>query len=640
MTTRMSPFERREDDIDPRSETSQLTKMIDASLSRRKFLGAASVMTAGAFMAGMPVSALASSTKANSKLMGFSAVPVSTDDTIVVPEGYNAQVLIRWGDGLFPTSPKFDPTGNAPSSHQEVQFGDNNDGMTFFPLSDDHGVLAVNNEYCNNEYLFPHQGKKMTADDVKKSQAAHGISIFEIKRTTNNNWELVVDSKYNRRITANTEMTITGPAAGQPDMRTSADKTGKKALGTFGNCANGFTPWGTYLTCEENFNGYFGTKSDIKITKEQKRYGLGKEDSGYGWSLHDERFDVAKNPNEANRHGWIVEIDPMDPTSTPMKRTAMGRFKHENVAVVINKDGHIVAYMGDDERGEHLYRFVSKNKYIKGNDTANRQLLEEGTVYVAKFSADDGKIGGTGQWMELTHGKNGLTKENGFPNQEYIHMYTRLAATQVGATTMDRPEWIAVHPNQDYVFCTLTNNKNRGVKEGQPVGGPNPREANNYGQILRWRQVNDDHAHPTFAWDLYVMAGNPEVHKGTLYAGSDNINNDNMFNSPDGLGFDADGRMWIQTDGKYSNKGDYAGMGNNSMLCGDPKTGEIRRFLTGPIACEITGLTFSPDNKTMFIGVQHPGEELEPSHWPDGGNSTPRSALVMITKKDGGVIGS
>ncbi|OAN13841.1 transcriptional initiation protein Tat [Photobacterium jeanii] len=636
----MSPFERREDDQYPRNQVSQLTKMIETNLSRRKFLGAASVMSAGAFMAGMPVTALANTSSSNSKLMGFKTVLASTEDAVIVPEGYNAQVLIRWGDGLFPDSPKFDPSGNAPSAHQALQFGDNNDGMTFFPLSENRGVLAVNNEYCNNEYLFAHQGKKMTADDVKKSQAAHGISIFEVKRTSNNNWDVVIDSKYNRRITANTPMAITGPLAGHPEMKTAADKNGKLALGTFGNCANGFTPWGTYLTCEENFNGYFGSKQDVTVNKEQKRYGLGKDDAGYGWSLHDERFDIAKNPNEANRHGWIVEIDPMDPSSTPMKRTAMGRFKHENVAVVINKDGHIVAYMGDDERGEHLYRFVSKNKYVEGNDAANRKLLEEGTVYVAKFSTDDDKIGGVGQWIELTHGKNGLTKENGFPNQEYINLYTRLAATQVGATTMDRPEWIAVHPNQDYVYCTLTNNKNRGVKEGQPVGGPNPREANNYGQILRWRQINDDHAHTNFAWDLYLMAGNPSVHKGTLYAGSDNINNDNMFNSPDGLGFDADGRLWIQTDGKYSNKGDYAGMGNNSMLCGDPKTGEVRRFLTGPIACEITGLTFSPDYKTMFIGIQHPGEELEPSHWPDGGNSTPRSSIVMITKQDGGVIGS
>ncbi|WP_157619216.1 PhoX family protein [Psychromonas aquimarina] len=641
MTTRMSPFERREQDLDPREETTQLTEMITTAMSRRKFLSAASVMTAGAFMSGMPVSAAAGSgSPSGSRLMGFKKVDVSTADSFVVPEGYEANVLIRWGDPLFADAPQFDPTGNAKAADQALQFGDNNDGMALFPLSQERAVLAVNNEYCNNEYLFSHQGETMTADDVKKSQAAHGISIFEVKRSSADNWKIVLDSKYNRRITADSEIEITGLAAGHPDLITAADPLGTKALGTFGNCANGVTPWGTYLTCEENFNGYFGSENDVSLNKEQKRYGISQEEAGYHWHQHDPRFDIAQNPNEANRHGWVVEIDPMDPTSTPKKRTAMGRFKHENVAVIINKDGFIVAYMGDDERGEHLYRFVSKNKYVEGDDAANRRLLEEGTIYAAKFSADRNKSGGIGQWVALTHGKNGLTRENGFPNQEYINIYTRLAATQVNATTMDRPEWIAVHPKQDYAFCTLTNNKHRGIKEGQPVGGPNPRKANNYGQILRWRQVNDDHTYPTFAWDLYVVAGNPQVHKGGSYAGSSNINSDNMFNSPDGLGFDQAGRLWIQTDGAYSNKGEYAGMGNNSMFCGDPDSGEIRRFLTGPIACEITGLTFSPDYKTMFVGVQHPGEDLQPSHWPDGGTSTPRSAVMMISRKDGGIIGS
>ncbi|WP_246752352.1 PhoX family protein, partial [Vibrio cholerae] len=338
------------------------------------------------------------------------------------------------------------------------------------------------------------------------------------------------------------------------------------------------------------------------------------------------------------RFGWVVEIDPHNPNSTPLKRTALGRFKHENAALVINNDGHVVVYLGDDERGEHLYKFVSKHRYQAGNDQQNRNLLEEGTLYVAKFDINENELKGSGRWMELSFGKNGLTPENGFKDQAEVLIFARRAATQVGATTMDRPEWVAVHPDKKHVFCTLTNNKNRG-KEGQPVGGPNPREKNNYGQIVRWMPAQGDHTSDVFAWDLYLIAGNPTVHKGTLYAGSENISADNMFNSPDGIGFDTAGRLWIQTDGNYSNQGDFAGQGNNQMLCGDPITGEVKRFLTGPIACEITGLTFSPDHKTMFVGVQHPGEEAAPSHFPYGGTSKPRSTIMMITREDGGVIG-
>ncbi|WP_114774680.1 PhoX family protein, partial [Vibrio cholerae] len=295
--------------------------------------------------------------------------------------------------------------------------------------------------------------------------------------------------------------------------------------------------------------------------------------------------------------------------------------------------------LGDDERGEHLYKFVSKHRYQAGNDQQNRNLLEEGTLYVAKFDINENELKGSGRWMELSFGKNGLTPENGFKDQAEVLIFARRAATQVGATTMDRPEWVAVHPDKKHVFCTLTNNKNRG-KEGQPVGGPNPREKNNYGQIVRWMPAQGDHTSDVFAWDLYLIAGNPTVHKGNLYAGSENISADNMFNSPDGIGFDAAGRLWIQTDGNYSNQGDFAGQGNNQMLCGDPITGEVKRFLTGPIACEITGLTFSPDHKTMFVGVQHPGEEAAPSHFPYGGTSKPRSTIMMITREDGGVIGA
>jgi len=609
------------------------SKMVNARLSRRGFLFGSAAIGAGTFLALNPV-AKAIAGSINSPLLNFTAIPTSTADTITVPAGYTTRNLMSWGDPIFANAPAFNADGQQNSTEQAMQFGDNTDGMSLFPMSKDRALLAVNNEYTNYKFLFSHQGKSMTADDVKKAQAALGVTIVEIGKQ-NGQWVMDKNGKLNRRITANTEMLMTGPATGHELLKTKADPTGTKILGTINNCSNGQTPWGTYLTCEENFNGFFGAEKDVELNNDYDRYGIEAKQSKYQWHNFDERFDLAKNPNEPNRFGWVVEIDPMDPTSTPLKRSALGRFKHENAAFVLADDGHAIVYLGDDERGEHLYKFVSKNKYQQGNDSANRRLLEEGTLYVAQFGMHADKLEGNGQWLELTYGKNGLTKENGFNSQAEVMIFARRAATLVGATTMDRPEWVAIHPDKKHVFCTLTNNKNRGVKSGQDVGGPNPRAENHYGQILRWLPTNNDHTSDAFKWDLYLIAGNPVVHPDNLYGGSDNINKDNMFNSPDGIGFDKAGRLWIQTDGNFSNEGDFAGQGNNQMLCGDPNTGEVRRFLTGPIGCEVTGLTFSEDQKTMFVGIQHPT-----AHFPAGGENKPRSTIVMITKEDGGVIGS
>ncbi|MEO1694984.1 MAG: PhoX family phosphatase, partial [Pseudomonadota bacterium] len=410
-----------------------------------------------------------------------------------------------------------------------------------------------------------------------------------------------------------------------------ADPTGTQSLGTWNNCGNGRTPWGTYLACEENFNGYFSASDLGALTPEHKRYGIRERDWGYNWAAADPRFDAAQHPNEPNRAGYVVEIDPLDPTSTPQKRTALGRFKHENAEVVVAGDGRIVVYMGDDERGEFLYRYISDAAYQVGGDTSD--LLNSGTLYAAKFDDD-----GTGRWLALTPETTGMASD------AVIAVHTRLAGSAVGATTMDRPEWVASHPDRAEVYCALTNNKNRGRKpnaggDATPVGGPNPREANLYGQIVRWRPDGGDHTADGFAWDLYVLAGNPAVHpEGDLKAGSDNVTAGNFFNAPDGIGFDQHGMLWIQTDGKYSNTGDFAGMGNNQMLIGDTVTGEIRRFMVGPRECEVTGLAFSPDRRTAFVGVQHPGERGD-SHFPDGGDSVPRSCIIAITRDDGAVIG-
>ena len=414
-------------------------------------------------------------------------------------------------------------------------------------------------------------------------------------------------------------------------MKTAADPQGVRSLGTWNNCGNGATPWGTYLTCEENFHGYFSSSDpDIEIGPAFKRYGVGAKGWGYRWEMTDERFDIAKHPNEPNRAGYIVEIDPLDPKSTPQKRTALGRFKHENAEVVLAAGGRVVVYMGDDERGEFIYRFVSEGRYAESGNNSN--LLESGKLFAAKFAE-----GGRGEWMELT------PKTTGMASQAEICIHTRIAASAVAATTMDRAEWVAANPKKAEVFCCLTNNKNRGKKpnkggDATPVGGPNPRANNRYGQIVRWAPYGGDHLSTAFSWDLYVVAGNPAVHKGAN-AGSKNVTPYNMFNSPDGLAFDRNGMLWIQTDGKYTNTKGFAGQGNNQMLVGDPVTGEIRRFMVGPRQCEVTGIEWSADGKTMFVGIQHPGEKRGDSHFPDGGDTTPRSSVIAITRDDGGMIG-
>ncbi|QIB06363.1 PhoX family phosphatase [Pseudomonas sp. FP2300] len=616
-------------------------------LSRRSFISAGALCGAAMFLGGnlLSRSVLAAAvSEGNSKLLGFNSIAAATADTITLPPGYKSSVLISWGQPLQKNAPAFDPSGNGTARAQEVQFGDNNDGMSLFPFPGDNNraLMAINNEYTNYRYLFPHGGQPQSAEDVHKAQASEGVSVIEVQRRRGQ-WQFVQESRYNRRIHGNTPIRLRGPAAGHDLLKTSADKSGKKVLGTFQNCANGMTPWGTYLTCEENFTDCFGSsKSDLQFDEAQKRYGATVTSREINWHLFDPRFDLAKNPNELNRHGWVVEIDPFDPQSTPVKRTALGRFKHENAALAQTNDGRAVVYMGDDERGEFIYKFVSRERINPRNAKANRNLLDHGTLYVARFDAGDGNPDhpkGKGQWIELTHGKNGLDASSGFADQAEVLIHARLAASAVGATRMDRPEWIVVSPKDGQVYCTLTNNSKRG-EDGQPVDGPNPRAKNVYGQILRWRTDRDDHASKTFSWDLFVVAGNPTVHAGTPKAGSSNINAQNMFNSPDGLGFDKAGRLWILTDGDSSNAGDFAGMGNNQMLCADPNSGEIRRFMVGPVGCEVTGISFAPDQKALFVGIQHPGENggsTFPEHLPNG---KPRSSVMVITREDGGVIGA
>lgn len=616
----------------PRLPATAFGELAEKALSRRGFLGGGAAFGAAAFVMGAgalkPIPALA----AAAGRFGFEAVAANTLDTVTVPPGYGWHVVAKWGETMWSHSIEFDQATRGSGESQELAFGDNNDGMALF---DDGGrsVLAVNNEYVNLGIFYggAGNGAPAGADDVRKGKAGHGVSVVEIARR-DGKWSIVKDSPYNRRITADTPMEITGPARGHDLLKTAADPSGARSLGTWNNCGNGRTPWGTYLACEENFNGYFSSSDPaLEPGPALRRYGVGVKDRGYAWATADERFDIARHPNEPNRAGYVVEIDPLEPSSTPKKRTALGRFKHENAEVVLAADGRVVVYMGDDERGEFLYRFVSEGRYAEGGD--NSDLLEDGRLYAAKFSD-----GGRGEWVELTPAAAGMA------SRAEVCIHTRMAASAVGATTMDRPEWVAANPAKAEIYCCLTNNKNRGKKpnaggDPTPVGGPNPRAGNLYGQIVRWSPDGGDHVAGRFKWDLFVVAGNPAVHsRPDAEAGSENVTPDNMFNSPDGLAFDRNGMLWIQTDGNYSNAKGFAGQGNNQMLVGDPASGEIRRFMVGPKQCEVTGFAWSADRRTLFVGIQHPGEKGD-SHFPDGGRTAPRSAVVAIARDDGGLIG-
>ena len=632
--------------------------VVERVRSRRGFLKSGLGLSAAVFLAG-PLAACGGSSGGSddsemeepqeTSLLGFTAIPISTEDSIQVAAGYTASVFAPWGTPLFAGDPDWKGDGSDDAAAQARQVGDNHDGIHFFPIngSSTEGLLVMNHEYTTTsggayQWLFGENGTEpWTEDKAQKAMNAHGVSVIHIARNGDGQWEIQQDSAYNRRITASTEMELTGPAAGSALLQTSTDSTGTIVYGTINNCGNGWTPWNTYLTCEENFTNYFGTTSGNDVRNvAQKRYGLAARNTGYRWEEHFDRFDYVKEPNESNRFGWIVEIDPFDPTSKPKKRTALGRIKHENSAYRLTADNRIVVYSGDDQAGDYIYKFVSDGFYNEGGD--NSALLDSGKLYVAKF--EDGEVSGdfmgTGKWLLLDKNEAPelLADNSNFPTQAEVLVNTRMAADAVGATPMDRPEWVSVHPTSGEVYVTLTNNSGRAEDDTDDA---NPRAANRYGQIVRWREAGDDAAATTFEWDIFVLAGNPIKYtdRSDLRSGSDNVTVDNTFNSPDGLGFDQAGRLWIQTDGAYSNEGEYEGQGNNQMLCADPVSKEIRRFFNGPKESEVTGLTFTPDSTTLFINIQHPGERGD-SSWPDGGTSLPRSATVIITKDDGGVIGT
>lgn len=600
--------------------------------------------SAGAVSFLTPVAAQAKpGTSAPQPLFSFTSVPVTDADTITLPPGYHADVIFAWGDPLNGKAPTFKQDASNSADEQAQQCGMHNDGMHLFALprhskQGKAGLLCVNHEYTDDGLLHTDGFANWSAEKVRKAQAALGVSVVQVAQLGEGKtarWQ-VQSSPYARRITGYSPIRLSGPAAGHALLQTSFDPKAQLVQGTFANCANGFTPWGTYLTCEENFHGYFALNDGDKPNALQSRYGIGKG-AGYRWHEFDPRFNASEHPNEANRFGWVVEIDPYNPHALPVKRTALGRFKHEGAAVRVAKNGQVVVYMGDDEKNEYIYKFVSKNRF-SARSHAESGLLDEGTLYVAKFNAD-----GSGQWLPLVHGQPSLTTQAGFADQAAVLVNARGAADVVGATKMDRPEWIAIHPQTGEVYVTLTNNNERGKKS--TVDAANPRANNVYGHIVRWHEAQGDATATSFAWNVFLLAGDPQLDAAATIKGD-------AFGSPDGLAFDAQGTLWIQTDISTSTLGkkEYANLGNNMLLAADPRTGETRRFMVGPRGCEVTGFNFSADGCTMFINIQHPGESpserSDPnnpkaiSSWPNGAaGGRPRSATIAIRRDDGERIG-
>ncbi len=703
------------------SSNLHMNDLLNIRLSRRQTLKGGVGVTATALLGGLGLTACGGTDTAAALALGFAAVAKNKNDIVTVPEGYQISVLHALGDPMHYGDASWQNNGSETADSYNRRIGDGHDGMYYFGLTEDgkydanrsdRGLLCVNHEYVVQPYgLHPSgmtAGTTRLASEVEKEIYAHGVSVVEVKRGTSMDMSMVRGSKYNRRITSATEMLFSGPAKGNDLLKTKFSTDGTKTRGTNNNCANGYTPWGTYLTCEENWLNVVGRAAGDNALRTAKdvvslnRYGLpenrkspylwdtaGTDDLFARWSSSVVGATAADDyRNTANNFGWVVEIDPFNNTSVPVKRTALGRFNHEGAwpaPAVVGQP--IVIYQGDDARNEYIYKFVSKALWsasdVNGGLAAGAKYLDEGTLYVAKFSAD-----GTGTWLELTHGKNGIDSSNAtyaFANQGDVLINARLAADFLGATKMDRPEWGAVNPLNGEAYMTLTNNSNRIDPTATPTGvqlkpdAANPRyysdtytnadsttktnKGNPHGHIIRWKEDAGSVAATKFAWDIYLFAAEQTSAANINLSGLTAVND---FSSPDGLYFDPRGMLWIQTDdgaytdvtncmmlaavpGKVGDGGKATAVGGTETIKGANATeNTVRRFLVGPKDCEITGVAVTPDGKTMFCNVQHPGENgsltSPTSAWPDsqttsGSTKRPRSATFIVTRKDGGAIG-
>ncbi|MBL8663088.1 MAG: PhoX family phosphatase [Candidatus Odyssella sp.] len=635
------------------SRNPHIQDVIARRFSRRSLL--TSLVAAGA-VAGLGAAfPLRDALAQGGSTLAFKSLALKIDETHHVPEGYKADLVIGWGDPVAKGAKPLD-LANQTAASQAGQFGYNCDFIAFMPLpmgsaNSEHGLLFVNHEYTNGEMMHP--GVKSASENRAKADkawtevemAAHGGAVVEVKKE-GGAWKYVADSRFNRRITGTTEMAISGPAAGTDRLKTSVDPSGKRILGMLNNCGGGTTPWGTVLTCEENFNGYFGGDA-AKTGKEaanHKRYGIpAMERSWYGWARNHDRFNIEKEPNEPNRFGWIVEIDPYDPGFQPVKRTALGRFKHEAATTVVNKDGRVVVYTGDDEAGDYVYKFVTRGIYNAQNRAANFGLLDEGTLYAAKFT-DEGAV----EWIALEHGQGKLTAENGFASQADVLIEARRAADVVGATRMDRPEDVEFNPVNGRVHVMLTNNSGRGEKV--PLDNANPRAKNSYGHIIEIippgsEKGEPDHAALKATWEMFVLAGNPaEAAHGAMYH-KDQAETGVWFAAPDNVAFDPQGRIYVLTDQGSAQKRNKIPDGVFVADSEGPAKGLFKLLFACPIDAEMCGGAFTPDGKTLFLSVQHPGEgtnfDSPNTRWPDfKAGQPPRPAVVAVHRPDGKEIGA
>ncbi|GII42092.1 PhoX family protein [Planotetraspora phitsanulokensis] len=654
------------------SENPYFGDILSGTFSRRGALraGALGTLVATVGVAGAAVPAVADSGRGSGSGnghgngyghqsgLGFTSVAPNSEDALTVAAGYVSSVVVRWGDPVVPGAPAFD-FDRQTAAAQAKQFGYNCDFVTFFPLGRDRGLLWVNHEYTDENLMFRGwtSGDTAPLEQIKIGLAAHGGSIVEVERVgRTGQWKLVTKGsrRYNRRITAQTRMAFSGPAAGSALLRTAADKRGTTVYGTLNNCAGGTTPWQTVLTGEENWNQYFVGGNGVPEAQKTylTRYGISTTTAipsgNRRFDRVEERFDLARHPQEINRFGWIVEVDPFDPDSTPVKRTALGRFAHEAATTTLTKDGRVAVYMGDDGRFEYIYKFVSKDRYIPGYDRHNRDLLDEGTLYVAKFTGDspaaeidgsgtlpkDGAFDGSGTWIPLVSGTKsyvaGMTAEE-------VLVYTRVAADAVGATKMDRPEDIERNPVNGAVYVALTNNSNRTAAQADEV---NPRSANMHGHILEIVERKNDAGATSFGWSLPLVCGDP-ADPSTYFAGYDK-SKVSPISCPDNVTFDAQGNLWISTDGNALKKND----GLFAMPVAGSERGRVRQFLTVPFGAETCGPLITADQLSVFVAVQHPGEitgatpDNPSSHWPDGGSSQPRPSVAVAWHKQGKKIGS
>ncbi len=667
------------------SKTATFPELLAQRLSRRAVL-----QSAGSMLALTSVPALLRAESSGS--LRFNPVQGSKEDAIVLPAGYTYDVVARWGDALSDGTRDLDAARlgdgclfeSQAAVQQLGQFGQNCDAIHFFPLeaSGRRGLLCVNHEYIDYSLMFvDHPGFGAVADGrgraffekhptaVAVAQAALGVSVIEIELTPSG-WRRNKKSRFTRRITANTPAEIGGPARGSELMRTRADPSGTRVLGTFAGCAGGETPWGTYLTAEENIQDFFANHEAFKSSSAadpftgdaHSRWRMWKGNSPNGWEVTDARFDLTHEPNEAFRFGWIVEIDPRHPDKPPVKRTALGRFAHEGASPIVGKNGRVAVYMGDDDKFEHVYKFVSDAQFDPKDSIRNRDLLDRGTLYVARFDAD-----GSGVWLPLVFDAAGpLNAAGGFRNQADVVIKARAAATLLGATPMDRPEDVEANPATGRIYIACTNNAQRGDDEdtrvyagrklNSGVDAANPRADNRWGHIIEIREHDDDHSSAKFTWDVFLLAGDPAGGKhitdasalkagldsdSTYYAGYKDAKALSPIGSPDNIGFDPDGNLWIVTDGRQPR-----GSNNGCYICptSGPDRGRLQQFMSGPVGAEVCGCQFSPDGTTLFLSIQHPGEGgsvREPrSHWPDGPGTQPRATVIAVRKKDGGRIGT